>query len=137
MLQVPSRYTNFSYPIQKAFRAEDGWPFPHYIGACGRFVVEEYVGPSLSDWLPSASWIDKMNAALLLLLMAEQLTVGKSGFAMYWTDWSLFNIAVDQQHRLKIVDAENIILVDLQKILRGIIFQRAYHEFYFIVFSIS
>lgn len=78
-----------------------------------------------------------MNAALLLLLMAEQLTVGKSGFAMYWTDWSLFNIAVDQQHRLKIVDAENIILVDLQKILRGIIFQRAYREFYFIVFSIS
>jgi len=119
---APSFESKFEeYPIyleQKAFTAEDGWPFAKYVGACGRFVVEEYVGPSLSDWLPSASSMDKIDAALQLLLMAELLTVGKSEFAMYWTDWSLFNIAVDQQHRLKIVDTENIIVVDLQKILK-------------------
>jgi len=101
----------------QAFSAENGWPFPHYEGACGRFVVEEYVGPSLSNWLPSASWIDKLDAALQLLLMAEQLSIGKAGFTMYWTDWSLFNIAVDKKRRLRIVDAENIIVVDSQKIL--------------------
>ena len=129
---APSFESKFEeYPIyleQKAFTAEDGWPFAKYVGACGRFVVEEYVGPSLSDWLPSASSMDKIDAALQLLLMAELLTVGKSEFAMYWTDWSLFNIAVDQQHRLKIVDTENIIVVDLQKILKGtILFYTSYY----------
>ena len=47
---------------------------------------------------------------------------------MYWTDWSLFNIAVDKKRRLRIVDAENIIVVDSQKILEGIILQQTFHK---------
>ena len=34
-------------PFQ-TFPAKDGWPFPSYMGACGRFVAEEYSGRTLS-----------------------------------------------------------------------------------------
>ena len=80
-----------------------------------------------------------MEAALQLLLMAEQLTVGKLGFRMYLTDWSLYNVAVDAEERLKIVDGENIIVVDLKKIEKGdvlsIQYPRKVHEkiFYFLL----
>lgn len=60
-----------------------------------------------------------------MLKIAVQFTKGSSGFRLYATDLSLYNIAVDTNDSLKIIDGENIIVVDLQKILKGrkIIFQ--------------
>ena len=42
------------------FPQSDGWPFPRYIGACGRIVVEEDVGPPLLDFY-SAPWEERVH----------------------------------------------------------------------------
>ena len=105
--------------VFQAFPSEDGWPFPSFLGSCGRFVVEEYVGPSLAEWLPTVGWKQRINAALQLLLIAQQFDRGQSGFRLYLTDTSLYNIAVTPDNQLKIIDGENIILVDLDQIKLG------------------
>ncbi|EFX71406.1 hypothetical protein DAPPUDRAFT_327242 [Daphnia pulex] len=102
--------------IFQTFPAKEGWPFPIYYGACGRVVVEEYVGPNLAQWLPQASWKERINAALQLLIIADKFTNGAADFRLYLTDLSLFNTAVGSDGTLKIVDGENIVMVDLEKI---------------------
>lgn len=89
------------------------------MGACGRFIVEEYVGPNLAEWLPRADWKGRMNAALQLLRIADQLTRGIDDFRLYVTDVSLYNVAVDPTSTLKLIDGENIVVVDLEKIRQG------------------
>ena len=104
----------------KAFPEDEGWPFAKHLGACGRYVVEEYVGPNLAEWLPSASWKDKVNAALQLLKIAEKLNQGVSGFRLYLTDVSLQNVAINvSTSNLKVIDGENIVVVDLEKMKQG------------------
>jgi len=102
--------------IFQAFPEDEGWPFARHLGACGRYVVEEYVGPNLAEWLPSASWKDKVNAALQLLKIAEKLNQGVDGFRLYLTDVSLQNVAINvSTSNLKVIDGENIVVVDLEK----------------------
>lgn len=102
--------------IFQSFPANKGWPFPVYYGACGRVIVEEYVGPNLAQWLPDAPLNERINAALQMLTIADQFTNGTAGFRLYVTDLSLYNIAVGLDGILKIVDGENIVVVDLEKI---------------------
>jgi len=45
----------------QAFPAANGWPFPEYIGACGRVVVEEYIGTTLMDTVSLMSWEEKVE----------------------------------------------------------------------------
>lgn len=87
----------------------------------------------MAQWLPQASWKQKLNAALEMLKIAVQFTKGFSGFRLYATDLSLYNIAVGSDDSLKIIDGENIIVVDLQKVLQGIFFIL----FYFFVFQLK
>lgn len=54
-----------------------------------------------------------------MLNIADQFTKGTDGFRLYVTDFSLYNIAVGFDGVLKIVDGENIIIVDLEKIQKG------------------
>lgn len=82
-------------------------------------IVEEYVGQNLAQWLPLASWKEKLRAALELLKISVQFTEGVSGFRLYATDLSLYNIAVGLDGSLRIIDGENIIVVDLDKIQKG------------------
>ena len=109
-----------SLNILQTFPAEEGWPFPVYLGACGRLVVEENVGPTLDQWLPSAHWVDRVHSALQLLSIAKQFTLGVSGLRLYLTDLSLYNVAVDPQKSLRIIDGGNIVIVDLKQIEKGI-----------------
>ncbi len=39
-------------------RAEDGWPVPHYLGACGRIAVTLHAGEPLVDF-QSRSWPER------------------------------------------------------------------------------
>jgi len=104
------------FHILKTFSAEEGWPFPRAIGVCGRFFVEEYIGPSLVEWLPRANWKQRVHAAYQMLQIAQKFTIGVNGFRLYPNDLSIYNIAVDQKGNVKIIDAENIIIVDLEQI---------------------
>lgn len=91
--------------------AEDGWPVPKYFGACGRLVVEEYVGPPLSNYYREP-WIRRAKIASSLLEAAQMFTYRNPQFGFYLTDVSPDNIAVDQQDNAKFIDMENIIVVD-------------------------
>jgi hypothetical protein len=56
---------------------------------------------------------------LQLLIIADKFTNGAADFRLYLTDLSLFNTAVGSDGTLKIVDGENIVMVDLEKIRKG------------------
>ncbi len=51
--------------------------------------------------------------------MSELLTDGELGFALYWTDVSYDNFAVNNQGKVIYIDVENVIVVDKAKIKRG------------------
>ena len=44
------------------FPKSEGWPFPRYRGACGRFIVEEYIGKSLASYY-NADWETRLDLA--------------------------------------------------------------------------
>ncbi|KAK4319415.1 hypothetical protein Pmani_009650 [Petrolisthes manimaculis] len=87
---------------------KNGW-FPALIGMCGRAIVEEYIGPTLTQF-GEASWLSRADYARQLLEMAQDFTNGE--FRLYLTDVSLDNFAVDSHGKVKIIDAENIVMVD-------------------------
>ena len=74
----------------------------------------------MAEWLPRAAWKDKVNAALQLLKIAEKLNQGVSGFRLYLTDVSLQKVAINvSTSNLKVIDGENIVVVDLEKMKQG------------------
>lgn len=91
--------------------AENGWPVPKYFGACGRIIIEEYIGLSLSDYYDK-SWIQRAKIASSLLNAAHMFTFKNEKFGFYLTDVSADNIAVDYKNIAKFIDLENIIVVD-------------------------
>lgn len=91
--------------------AEDGWPVPKYFGACGRIVIEEYVGLPLSHYYDKP-WIQRAKVVSSLLNAAYMFTFEDKQFGFYLTDVSVDNIAVDYENVAKFIDLENIIVVD-------------------------
>jgi len=97
--------------LSMSFPSSQDWPFPQYFGACGRLAVFEYVGPTIADY-HSAPWSTRVGLAHKLMLIARKLTFNSLGLGIYPTDWSADNIAVDDDGRVVIVDAENVIVVN-------------------------
>lgn len=98
---------NFEPLLINAFR-HTNW-FPALRGMCGRVIVEDYVGPTLSQ-LSHVSWLERADYARQLLEMAQEFS--NAEFRLYLTDVSLDNFAVNTKGKVKIIDAENIVLVD-------------------------
>lgn len=91
--------------------AEDGWPVPKYFGACGRIVIEEYVGLPLSTYYDKP-WLQRAKIVSSLLNAAYMFTFKDEKFGFYLTDVSVDNIAVNHGDVAKFIDLENIIVVD-------------------------
>ncbi|XP_042242164.1 divergent protein kinase domain 2A-like isoform X2 [Homarus americanus] len=83
--------------------------FPTLRGMCGRVIVEDYVGPTLTQ-LSQVPWIVRADYARQLLEMAQDFSDAE--FRLYLTDVSLDNFAVSHHGEVKVIDAENIVLVD-------------------------
>ncbi|XP_042864550.1 divergent protein kinase domain 2A-like [Penaeus japonicus] len=83
--------------------------FPRLIGTCGRVIVEDYVGPTLTQQADEP-WIVRADYSRQLLEMAQQFSSGT--FVLYLTDVSLDNFAVSDDGSVKVIDAENIVIVD-------------------------
>jgi hypothetical protein len=45
------------------FPKKDDWPFPEYIGSCGRVIIESFEGETLSDLIQS-SFYDRVQRLL-------------------------------------------------------------------------
>lgn len=101
--------------VLQGFPQSEGWPFPAFLGTCGRLVIESYVGTPLSNY-EDADWTTRVSLAEQLLAIAHQLTQNPTGFALYLTDVSMDNFAVDAGGKVTVVDAENIIVVDSLRI---------------------
>ncbi|XP_071951089.1 divergent protein kinase domain 2A-like [Antedon mediterranea] len=101
--------------LLQTFPKKDGWPFPGYEGACGRFIVEENIGPSLRSFY-NHPWEDRVKIAYQLTQLFERLTNNEDDYVLYLTDVSSDNFAVAPDGSVYIVDAENIIVVDKQQI---------------------
>ncbi|XP_058806601.1 divergent protein kinase domain 2A-like isoform X1 [Phymastichus coffea] len=97
--------------ILEILNANDNWPTPKYLGACGRLIVEEFIGPPLSAF-KTESWMRRAKIASSLLHVAHLLTFKNKKFAFYPTDISMDNIAVNEDDKAIIIDLENIIIVD-------------------------
>uniref|UniRef100_T1IVG5 FAM69 protein-kinase domain-containing protein n=1 Tax=Strigamia maritima TaxID=126957 RepID=T1IVG5_STRMM len=111
--------------ILQTFTSENGWPFPRYLGACGRVIAEEYVGPSLSSF-QNAPLQMRMNLALQVTHIAQSLTNTSVGLHLYMTDVSFHNFAVTTNGRVILVDTENIIIVDHEAITNNDFYQSDY-----------
>ena len=96
--------------IASAFPYAAGWPFPKYYGACGRLAVFERVKSPLENYL-SSPWATKARLALQVLQMAKKMSDNEP-LGLYLTDWSLDNFAVTAKLEVKLIDLENIVLVN-------------------------
>ncbi|EFN83716.1 Uncharacterized protein C3orf58, partial [Harpegnathos saltator] len=98
-------------PLILQVNSENGWPVPKYFGACGRIIIEEYVGLPLVDYY-NKPWIQRAKIASSLLNAAYMFTFKNENFSFYLTDVSADNIAVDHKNVAKFIDLENVIVVD-------------------------
>ncbi|KAK3763954.1 hypothetical protein RRG08_050599 [Elysia crispata] len=96
--------------LVQVFPKSEGWPFPEYLGSCGRGIVVENAGQPLSQFVDSSFQI-RAGIAYELMKIADTLTT-KSDFALYITDANFDNFAVDKSGKVTVIDLENIIVVD-------------------------
>ncbi|GFO46082.1 deleted in autism protein 1 homolog [Plakobranchus ocellatus] len=96
--------------LLQTFPKSEGWPFPEYLGSCGRGIVVENAGRPLSQFVDS-SFLIRAGIAYELMKIADTLTT-KSDFALYLTDVNYENFAVDHSGKVTVIDLENIIVVD-------------------------
>uniref|UniRef100_A0A6M2D2M4 Putative conserved secreted protein ovary overexpressed n=1 Tax=Rhipicephalus microplus TaxID=6941 RepID=A0A6M2D2M4_RHIMP len=101
--------------LLQTFPRMDDWPFPTLLGSCGRTIVETYEGEPLSNF-EQASWTVRANISLQLLDMADLMTENPTQYALYMTDVSMDNFAVNDQGEVRLIDLENIIVVDRMQV---------------------
>ena len=51
----------FSIAQFQTFPPSEGYPFPTFIGSCGRFTAVEYVGPTLDKYY-DAAWEERVSS---------------------------------------------------------------------------
>jgi len=102
--------------IFQTFPQSEGWPFPAYVGACGRFVAVESGYQPLDEYLEE-TWSVRAYLAQKVLLIAKRFTDNKSQYGLYWTHVSYATFAVNEDSLdVVMVDGRNIMVVDLYQI---------------------
>jgi len=82
-----------------------------YHGSCGRLAIFSDAGDSLTSYIHS-SWSLRVSLSIQLLRMASMFSNNSLGLAIYPTDWAAENFAVDKSGVVRLVDLENIVLVN-------------------------
>lgn len=109
--------TNPEPLMLQTFPSSDGWPFPEYYGACGRFIAVSYEGEPLYNYY-NAPWPKRADLAYQIMKIADRLTNGGQDFGLYMTDLNYENLVVDQAGKVTLIDLENIVVVDRTAIQR-------------------
>lgn len=102
--------------VLTTFPAAEGWPFPEFLGSCGRVVLVEDCGQPLSEFLDS-DFKTRVDLALQVLKIATVMTDQDKDLALYLTDWSLSNFAVDSKGKVTLIDLENIVVVNKTQVV--------------------
>lgn len=99
----------------QTFPPSDGWPFPEYLGSCGRLFVVTDAGVPLSKFY-GTSWLQRTNLAYQLMKLVDHLTTNREEFAMYLTDVTYDSFAVGTDGTIRVVNLKDVIVVDKQAI---------------------
>lgn len=81
-------------------------------GSCGRAVVVEDAGLPLDLFL-SETWTERAKLALEVIKIAKRLTSNQEHWGLYLKEVSMDNFAVSTNRTVKLVDAEQVLVVDL------------------------
>ncbi|ESO07205.1 hypothetical protein HELRODRAFT_132750, partial [Helobdella robusta] len=98
--------------IYQIFSKSTDWPFPQYLGACGRVVVYENPGKPLYTFYDEP-WNFRIRLALKLLNIAHKFTFNPSQYGIY-----MMKVGADTFHykqetkELFYTSARNILIVD-------------------------
>lgn len=88
------------------------WAVAEYLGNCGVFTISEYCGDTLTSAAPSLEWAERASIAVQLLEFAFNATFQNPNFSFYFTDMTADNFAVSKSGKVKLVDLDNVIVVD-------------------------
>ncbi|XP_066274610.1 divergent protein kinase domain 2A-like [Branchiostoma lanceolatum] len=95
-------------------RSEEAWPFPKYLGACGRVIFVESGGKLLGSTLESP-WKERAKIALQLLDMIDKFRNGDPNWLVIFFDFRYDNFAVNDYGRLTLIDFDDVMLIDRKK----------------------
>lgn len=98
--------------ILQLFPQEQGWPFPRYHGSCGRTIIAENGGKTLTEYMKK-SWDFRVWLSVQLLQIAFLLTNNNLGWAVYLTDMVPENFALSENGQVLAIDVEHAEVVDL------------------------
>ena len=102
--------------VFQTFPRSEGWPFPAYLGACGRFVAIESGLKPLHEFYDEP-FTDRARLALKLLNIARKFTDNKSQYGIYFTNIGYGSFAVDQKTGdVLVVDGRTLMVVDLYQV---------------------
>nr|XP_006819942.1 PREDICTED: deleted in autism protein 1 homolog [Saccoglossus kowalevskii] len=87
------------------------WPFPRYIGECGRLVIVEHAGTPLREFY-DAPWVDRARLVLDVFDVVDRLQRLSPDWSILFTDLHSDNFAVSPSGELVIVDLEDILVLD-------------------------
>ncbi|XP_035692279.1 divergent protein kinase domain 2A-like [Branchiostoma floridae] len=91
------------------------WPFPKYYGACGRVVVLQHAGRTLDAFLDSP-WEHRANIAVQLLQIVDTLREKDPDWILFFLDVSMEDFAVDRSGRVRLIDFEDVMVIDRQTV---------------------
>lgn len=113
------------------------WAVAPYLGSCGFIAVSEFCGDSLTWTAPKLNWSERAVVAIQLLQFAFNATFDNPNFAFYFTDMYADNFAVSPEKNVRLVDLEDVIVVD--KLAKGkvrMIKKDFFHEYLCDLYSI-
>lgn len=100
----------------QTFPQKENYPFPQYIGACGRIVTYQNPGHPLSLYIDS-TWEIRARLALQVIDIAYKLTMNKLQYGIYFTAIGLSTFSVNPlDGEVLISDGRFFIVVDLYQI---------------------
>ncbi|GAB1606711.1 divergent protein kinase domain 2A-like isoform X1 [Argonauta hians] len=103
--------------ILQMFPSSKGWFFAEYYGSCGLVSVVKDEGWPLLNFV-DYPWLFRVNLTLQILIMAMNLTHCPGNWSVYCLDMSMDNFAVGADNVVRIVDAENFLIVDKEDVIR-------------------
>ncbi|XP_078661008.1 divergent protein kinase domain 2A-like [Branchiostoma floridae x Branchiostoma belcheri] len=109
--------------IFQVFHYNQGWPFPSFLGACGRMAVFEHSGSPLRYYYED-TWETRMKLTLKVLELVDKLTNNDQGWVIMPTDLGYDNIVVNSEWELYVIDVEDVVILDLASMPGDLLVER-------------
>lgn len=113
IVQRPKRQFSCSFSFWQIFPDVEGWPFPRYLGSCGRLVVSASTRP-LRDFFGAAPEV-AADLALQLLAVLRSMGTNDLNYFFYFTHVDAGTFGVFSNGHLFIRDASTLGIIDKEE----------------------